>query len=90
MKKVSGDVYVGVTVDDSQSVPRYKAHVWNPRTQKRVSVGIFTDKLEAAKAVNASCIELDIPVKNPGVELKDSPSIDMKSALVTSNFMHHA
>jgi len=81
VKKVRGAGYVGVTIDDSQSMTRYKGHVWNPRTQKSVYVGIFTDKLEAAKAVNSKCIELGIPVKNPGVEPKDSPAAEMKNTL---------
>jgi hypothetical protein len=34
--------------------------------------GRFSNELEAVQAVNAKCRELDIPLKNPEVELNEN------------------
>ena len=39
--------------------------------KKRYSCGYFTDDEDAAKAVNSKCMELDIPLKNPGIGISD-------------------
>ena len=37
--------------------------------KKRYFCGSFSTELEAAQAVNAKCVELDIPLKNPEIGL---------------------
>jgi hypothetical protein len=40
--------------------------------QERYYCGSFSNELEAAQAVNAKCIDLDIPLKNPEVGLPEN------------------
>lgn len=61
-------------------------HKWRSQIQhegKMINVGYFDKEIEAARAVNAKCKELGIPVKNPGIEFLDAP-IDFQ------NSYHHS
>jgi hypothetical protein len=56
--------YTGVT-------KRPKTGRWECRiylNNQAIHAGSFKTELEAAKAVNAKCIELGIPIRNPGIE----------------------
>ena len=45
---------------------------------KRYHCGLFPNELEAAQAVNAKCVELNIPFKNPEVGLpEDNPQVSI-------------
>ena len=39
---------------------------------KHYYCGSFSTELQAAQAVNAKCVELDIPLKNPEIELPEN------------------
>jgi hypothetical protein len=40
--------------------------------KKLYHCGYFLNELEAAQAVNVKCVELDIPLKNPEIEVPES------------------
>ena len=48
--------------------------------QKRHYCGCFSNELEAAQAVNAKCVELDISLKNPEVGLPDKRQVRFKES----------
>ena len=60
--------FTGVYVDKSGS----KYNTGFSHEKKAYRCGRFLNELEAAQAVNAKCVELNIPMKNPEVGLPES------------------
>ena len=60
--------FTGVYVDKSGS----KYNTGFNHEKKNYYCGRFLNPLEAAQAVNAKCVELNIPMKNPEVGLPES------------------
>ena len=58
---------IGVSFDKRAS--KYRAQITH--NQQNYYCGNFLNELEAAQAVNAKCVELDIPLKNPEVGLPE-------------------
>jgi hypothetical protein len=57
-----------VSLDKKTST--YRGQIYH--NKKNYSCGFFVNKLDCAKAVNAKCVELDIPLKNPEVGLPEN------------------
>merc|ERR1711879_674019 len=47
---------------------KWLATCYNPKTKKPNQIGTYESEVDAAKAVNEKCRELNIPVKNSSVE----------------------
>ena len=61
--------FIGVSFVTGKSSPNYLARL---RCHgKQYHCGYFSNTLEAAQAINAKCVEFDIPLKNPAVGLPE-------------------
>ena len=57
---------------------KYLAQIYHEA--KHHFCGYFSTELEAAQAVNAKCVELDISLKNPEVGLPDKRQVRFKES----------
>jgi len=62
----SSSGFIGVTWNERAK--KWKASVYSREDKEMLYLGLFHDKIEAAKAVNARCQKLGMPIKNPQVE----------------------
>ena len=60
--------FTGVSFNNARS--KYRAQVKHEKED--YYCGCFLNELEAAQAVNAKCVELNIPLKNPAVGLPEN------------------
>ena len=70
-KKKKRNKFTGVTFDKKSS--KYVGNTCHQN--KKYYCGLFLNELEAAQAVNAKCVELNIPMKNPEVGLPESKPV---------------
>ena len=75
-QKQTRNKFVCVSWDKTNS--NYKAQI--SHEHKQYYCGCFLNELEAAQAVNAKCVELDISLKNPEVGLPDKRQVRFKES----------
>ena len=69
--------FIGVYADKQTS--GYRGQIVHQ--QKIYYCGSFATELEAAQGVNAKCVELDIPLKNPEIEVTER-DVEVSSVLI--------
>merc|ERR1719499_3021641 len=73
-KKRKSSQYIGVTFDRQKGTWRARIS----HNDKMKSAGSYDDELTAARAVNAKCMELAIPMKNPNIPLPLTIDLSVK------------
>merc|ERR1712096_214426 len=69
--------YQGVTWCNRKMM--WHGRIWIKKEKRLHWVGYFDNEIDCAKAINAACIEKNIPIKNPQIPLKTPVYSDISS-----------